>query len=275
MINSTKFTVLFLFFFLSLSVFSQDITPKLKKVMLIKTSPEFTLQLNLNYNQAMGQLAGTFNDDFQSDQFIQGRSLGADKGFGLNVTGKYKLDNMGHIRLLFSGQYNRIVSYLFTGKKNISDLGSSKFNILSGGIGLEDNFTPNHKVKIYLGAEALFSWINGGAKIWVKDLTNIEYSYTYDMNILSSFRIGGVLHGGAEYMLNSNTAFNLGFNLTHANLLLRNSENSGNIYETPLVDDESSPSFTYSGKKNLTFITISAGVCFYFGVYEKRYVLTK
>ncbi|RPI18049.1 MAG: hypothetical protein EHM58_06920 [Ignavibacteriae bacterium] len=269
-----KYIVLIFLVVLTLPFYSQDNTPKIKRVMLVKTSPDFTFQINANYNQAMGQLSGTFNDDFQSDQFIQGKSLGADKGLGLNATGKLKLDHMGHFRFIFSGQYNKISSYFFGKKTGVADVGKSNFNILSTGAGFENNFTPNHRVKIFLGAEALVSWINGKATIWVENRGGEPYKY--DLDILTSFRLGGVIHGGAEYSINNTTALNLGFNITHANLLLRNSgNNDNNLYEIPLIDDDPDSPGTYAGKKNFTFLTISAGVSFYFGVYEKRYLLTK
>ncbi len=71
--------------------------PNLRTVMVLRSCPDFTLQFNINYNQAMGQLAGTYNDDFRSDQFINGSSLGADKGLGGSLIGKIKLDNIGHL----------------------------------------------------------------------------------------------------------------------------------------------------------------------------------
>jgi hypothetical protein len=231
-----------------------------------------TLQFNLNYNQAMGQLAGTYNDDFRSDQFLNGRSLGADKGLGGNIRAKVKIDNMGHFRLLLSGHYNKISSYLFK-KIGIADTGESNFNIFSTGFGLENNFTPNHKMKLYLGAEALFSIINGKATIWVENKPNTPY--TYGIKINNSFRIGGMLEGGAEYLLNNKVGLNLGFTLTHCNLFLKNGENPNSLYEMNLIDNDGNPPFTYAGKKQFVFLLISAGVCIYWGVNEKRYILSK
>lgn len=273
MINFNRNIILVLLFIISFPLSSQEISPKIKRVMLVKTSPDFTFQINLNYNQAMGQLAGTYNDDFQSDQFIMGKSLGADKGMGVNLTGKYKLDNMGHLRLLFSGQYNKISSYFFAKKTGVADNGNSSFNILSTGIGFENNFTPNHKIKIYLGAEVLTSWINGKATVWVQNTGGTPYSY--DLKILTSFRIGGALHGGAEYSINNQTAFNLGFSITHANLFLKNSNDNGYLYEIPLLDGNAPNQGIYTGNKNITFLSVSMGVCLYFGIYEKRYILAK
>src|SRR5437870_9969607 len=93
----------------------------IKRVMTIHQPPTFTLQLDLHYNQAMGQLHGTYNTDFRSDQFIDGSSFGTNKGFGSSFTAKIALPNR-HIRLTASASYNRMQTYLF-GKKELADVG--------------------------------------------------------------------------------------------------------------------------------------------------------
>lgn len=251
---------------------AQPQNPRLRTVMVLRSCPDFTLQFNINYNQAMGQLAGTYNDDFRSDQFINGRSLGADKGLGGSLIGKIKLDNIGHFRLIFSGHFNKISSYLFK-KSGIADVGETKFNVYSAGIGIENNFTPDHRMKLYLGAEALISMINGSGTIWV---VNKPYTpYTYGLNIKNSIRLGGILLGGIEYLINNHFGVNLGFNITYANMFMKNGENPNSLYDIKLIDDNGNPQFTYSGKKQFVFMTISTGINLYWGVIEKRYILAK
>jgi hypothetical protein len=265
----------FLILLISTNLHSQ--TGKLRRVMLVHSSPLFTLQINANFNQGMGQLGGTYNADFQSDQFILGRSFGATKGYGVNIVTKMRLDEFGHLRLLASGFYNRMGSYIFTNlfsdKSKEADAGHSTINIFSLGFGIENNFTPNHKIKLLIGLQPLFSIINGTAKIWVSNI-GIGSPYTYDVKIKNAFRIGGVLMGGVEYLMSEKVALNLGFNLIHANLLLKQAEDSGDPYNINLVDDESSPPIKYSGKKNIVILSINAGICFYWGEGPKRYVLS-
>jgi hypothetical protein len=251
---------------------AQQPSTKLKTVMILRSCPDFTLQFNINYNQAMGQLAGTYNDDFRSDQFINGRSLGADKGLGGDMIGKIKLDNIGHFRLIFSGHFNKVSSYLFK-KSGIADVGETKFNIYSAGFGLENNFTPDHRMKLYLGAEALISMINGSATIWVENKPNTPY--TYGVNIGNSIRMGGILLGGIEYLVNNSFGLNLGFNITYANMFMKNGENPNSLTDIKLIDDDGNPQFAYSGKKQFVFLTISAGISIYWGVVEKRYIYSR
>jgi opacity protein-like surface antigen len=277
---STKALFLVLFFSVISSVFAEppDTTkPKkiyiIKRVMTIHQAPYLTLQLDLHYNQAMGQLQGTYNDDFRSDQFINGRSLGSDKGFGASFVTKIAPFNK-HLRITISASYNQMLTYLF-GKKQLADVGESKFNIYNAGLGLENNFTPNHRVKLYLGGEALLSMINGTAQLWVENRGGTPYSY--NIKIKNSFRIGVAILGGAEYLMSDNFGFNLGFKLTHANLFLKEAKASGNDYEINLVDDASNtnPPVPYSGKKQIVFLSIITGIDFYWGISEKKYILPR
>ncbi len=256
---------------ISVSLFSQS------NLLKTRTAPTFTLMLNLNYNQAMGQFAGTYNDVFRSEQFIGGRNLGADKGFGILVVAKKSISK--YFRANFGLQYNRLVSFLFS-NKNPTDLGEGKYNMFAASIGLEDNFTPIHRIKIYAGADALFSVINGKATIWVENRGTANPPYTYDIKIKSAFRIGAAINAGAEYLLNNNVGLNLGFRYNFVNLLLRNSELGTDSTNINLVDDDDPSNTTanpipYVGKKQIAYISITAGVTLYWGINDKKYIIKK
>lgn len=275
------FGVLCVFTLFITTAFSQDNndTTKnivLKKYVVIRNSPSFTLLVNLNYSQSALELAGTFNGDFRSDQFIKGETFGAGKGVGGNIVGKYSLGDKGNWRALFSVSYNRIQSYLFGSKPTLADQGQSSFNTFSFGLGLEDNFTPNHNFKIYASIELLASMISGKATMWVK---HIPDPYTYDVKFKNSFRVGYTFGGGTEYMLNENIGLNISARFSHLNLI---GKQSVDIQNTPLADEtleislpdgSSKTSTLFAGDKNFAFFTIQAGVCFYWGINEKRYKL--
>lgn len=248
-------------------------TPKLKRILVVRTSPVFTLQFNLSYNQGVGQLGGTYNADFRSDQFIDGGNFGATKGFGTNVTAKMRLDDMGHFRLLVSAYYNLMRSYLTGNKTNVFDLGKSQFNVYSIGGGIENNFTPNHKVKIYVGLQPLLSLINGSATLWVEN-HGVGNPYTYGVKINNSIRLGAAINGGLEYYLSEDLGLNVGFNLIHANLFTKLANYTGDLYSINLMDGDSESSVPYAGKKNFVILNLSLGISFYWGIEQKRYPLS-
>lgn len=259
-----------------LSFSQQDIayksrSPYIRKFMITRSSPAFTLQFNFNYNQAILELAGTYNDDFRSVDYIKGQTFGADKGFGANITTKINLSRKGNLRLLISASYNRIMTYMF-GKGGLADVGETKFNTYTGGIGFEHNFTPNYNFKLYAGGELLASMINGNAFLWVKN-TETHPEYSYNMDIKNSFRLGLSICGGTEYLLTKDFGLNLGFKFTLANLFLKQTEAVNDSGSTILLDGKPDVPGNYLGRKNYGFFTISAGICFYWGIIEKKYEL--
>ena len=74
-------------------------------------------------------------------------------------------------------------------------------------------------------------------------------------------------------MVSTNIGLNLGFKFTLANLFLKQSENSGDASEIILEDGKPSVPGKYLGRKNFAYFTVSTGICFYWGVIEKRYEL--
>jgi len=253
---------------------SQNTT--LKKYVVIRNSPSFTLLVNLNYSQSALELAGTFNGDFRSEQFMNGETFGAGKGVGGNITGKYSLGDKGNWRALFSLSFNHIQTYLFGSKPTLADQGESSFNAFSFGLGLEDNFTPNHNFKIYAAFELIASMINGKAKMWVH-IPPESYNYTYNVKFKNSFRVGYTFGGGTEYMLNENIGLNISAWFSHLNLIgkqtadITNTPAANETIEISLPDGSSKTSALFAGDKNFAFFTIQAGVCFYWGIKEKRY----
>jgi len=256
------------FFFCGTFLFAQT-----QKVIVVKSFPKFTLQVNLNYNQSFMEFNGTYNNDFHSADFISGAALGADKGVGGSVTSKIALSGRGRLRLNLSLNYNNFQTYLFGKNNQLADVGKTSMNIMSFGAGLEHNFTPNYKIKIYLGAEGTANLINGKSTILVENRENICVigPYTYDVKITNSFRIGAALFGGAEYMLNDKMGLSFGFKYNFANLLLRSAKESSDPNSFPLRDDSST--LPYSGKKTIAYISILGGVNFYWGITGKRYVI--
>lgn len=242
--------------------------------MILRTAPKFTLQVNLNYNQSYLDFNGTYNNDFHSDDFINGKTLGADKGYGIMVTSKIPLNSIGKLRLNISLNYNRIQTYLFGNNYQLVDVGKTKFNLMTLGLGIEHNFTANHKFKIYMGVEGTGTFLNGTGTIWVENRGSTPYSY--DIKIKNSFRIGASVSAGTEYMLTDRFGVSMGFKYNFVNLLLKNAEQTADPQSTEFpLRDKYVPNVLYSGDKNLAYISLLGGVNFYWGVTSKRYLIKR
>jgi outer membrane protein W len=246
---------------------------EIKRYMIVRSSPRYTLQFNLDYNQAILELSGAYNDDYQSETVYDGESFGADKGYGLSALSKISLNERGSIRFTQSLTFNRILSYTFGDKTNIADNGYANYNCFTGGLGMEYNFTPAHMFKIYVGAELNASMINGSIKVWFEN-RGIGPPYDESYKVNSTFRMGYAFMMGSEYLINEKFGLNFGVRLLNANAFLRNSEGTNADTEFKLRD-AAEPNLNFAGNntKNFCFYSLMVGVNFYFGIKEKKYKL--
>ncbi|MCI0449593.1 MAG: hypothetical protein L0Y79_07385 [Chlorobi bacterium] len=244
---------------------------QIKRYMLLRSSPKYTVQFSLNYNQAVLELSGTYNDDVRSEYIYDGQTFGADKGYGASVISKMSLTNRGDIRFIQSLTYNRLLSYTFGDKTTLADDGKATYNCFTGALGLEYNFTPGHRYKIFLAAELNASMINGHAKIWFEN-RGIGEPYVEEYDILNSFRMGYGFLVGSEYLIANDLGLNIGARFTNANALFRQAEGNNSDREFKLRDADN-PNLKFAGNKNFSFYSIVLGIGYYFGVKEKKYKL--
>lgn len=253
------------------SVYSQKTI--IRRIMIVRSTPSYTLQFNIDYNQSIMELSGAYNDDYQSKVVYDGESFGADKGYGLSALSKLILNERGSIRFTQSLTYNRLLSYTFGTKETVADNGRANYNCFTGGLGFEYNFTPAHRFKIYMGAELNASLINGDIKIWFEN-RGIGTPYNEEYKVTNTFRMGYGIILGSELLINDGFGLNLAARLLNVNALLKDSKGTNDDTEFQLRD-KADPDLKLAGNrnKNFSFYSIMAGVNFYFGVKEKRYKL--
>jgi outer membrane protein W len=262
--------ILFVLAAASAGTFAQNTVTK--RYMIVRSTPSYTLQFNIDYNQSVLELSGAYNDDYQSETVYDGETFGSDKGYGASVLSKLILNKRGDIRFTQSLTYNRILSYTFGDKKTVADNGKANYNCFTGGLGIEYNFTPAHKFKIYVGAELNASMINGDIKVWFENRGGTPYNEEY--KVTNSFRLGYGFIIGSEFVLNDNFGLNVGARLLNVNALLKEAKGTNADPEFKLRD-AADPNLIFAGNNNksFSFYSIMAGVNFYFGVKEKRYKL--
>jgi opacity protein-like surface antigen len=236
------------------------------RLISVYNVPKFILQFNASYNAGSLELTG-HNGGFSRADFDNGRTFGARNGFGFELTGKLRLNKKGQFWLDALGSFNRFQSNLIA--KNTEE-GKVYYNVFSGGLGAEYNFTPRHKVKYFFGLSTLFSIVNGKANL-VDNTT--DPTTNYDVKIKSSFRIGYTAYIGLEYEFQKNFGLNAGLRFTHVNLLLKKSTMPAVMTERELNDGSIDPPVLYSGWKQFAYSSVFAGFSYYFGVKKTRYKL--
>jgi len=244
------------------------IVPKTRilRIVKLRTLPRFILHLSGSYNSGAMELTG-HNGGFNKDDFFSGKSFGARHGYGINLTGKLPLEKKGIYWLDFIAGFDHFQSDLIADN---TEEGRVYYNSVNFGVGAEYNFTPAHKVKYFLGAVPLFSIISGEAS----SLPNQENNRV-DVNIRSSVRLGYSVFIGLEYAFAPRFGFNMGLKFTHANLLLKNSEEPEQETEATssmtLNDDSPDTEIQFAAWKQFAYFSANAGFSYFFGVKERRY----
>jgi len=242
-------------------------TPKKVKIKIVKvlTVPKFILHFNASYNSGSMELSG-HNGGFSKQDFVLGKSFCARHGFGFNFVGKIPLSKKGSIWLDIIAGFDRFQSNLFATN---TDEGKVYYNSISGGAGIEYNFTPTHKMKYYLGFNPLVSLISGKAIGLINPDNN-----RIDVSVKTSVRIGYSAFIGFEYEIEKEIGINAGLKFTHANLLLKKSEEgvqeSGINSRIPLNDD-AVEDIQFAGWKQFAYFSGSVGLSYFFGVKQRRY----
>lgn len=225
-------------------------------------APRVTLQLSFNYNIGHLDLAGNENTLFRKDEFVSGGNFGTRYGYGASLTGKIALHKEGNVRLNVSAAFNRMQSNFVISE---TPEGKVHYNVLQGSLGIENSFTPDKKFKPYIGLDLLTSLINGEAVLGTD-------STDFTVKIKNSVRFGLSVNFGFEYAFNNNVGLNLGYKLTHANIIGKESKASTNPAETTLNDDKvtGTEEILYGGWKQFTYSTFYTGINIYFGMKNKK-----
>jgi hypothetical protein len=222
----------------------------------------FTLQVSFNYNIGHMDLAGNENTVFSKNDFVLGKNFGTRYGYGSSLIGKISLHKQGNLRLNISAGFNRFQSNFVISE---SPEGKAAYNVFSGGLGLENNFTPAKKFKPFISFEITANLINGNAELKTD-------SSNFSLKIKNAFRVGAAFTFGFEYAFNNNFGINFGYKITHSNLIGKESKESSVLTETYLNDNKvtGNISIPYAGWKQFLYSTFYTGINIYFGLRNKK-----
>ncbi len=241
---------------------------KLKDYYRIQSPPIFTLQVSGNLNLGMAELSSNYQSIFDSSEFSGGKNFGVKNGYGLMVIGKFPVHKAGNVRINISGNYNRFSSDFLASS---SKFGKVTYNVFAFGVGLENSFNPNFRLKPYIAVEGQANIINGTA-----EMKNSATNNTRTVKIKNSFRLGYMIYGGLEYMFTKKIGINFGLKVTNSNQVLKSTKVSDNPDEVPLRDKkDDTATIEFGGFKNFIFTSFYLGMNFYVGVKDIIYRFKK
>ena len=237
-------------------------------MLTVRNAPKLTVQFNFDYDFGLFELSANDNGDLHTDEFINGQNFGVRHGLGAGITVKIPLHEQGKFRLNTSVMYNGFSSKFNKVFVSSSEYDYVKYNVISGSVGIENNFTPSFKVKAFIGIGIQGSVIFGSARITQENVPS-------ELKILPAFRVGVNLFSGLEYMVFNNLGFTFGLKISHANLWLKESKESGIPGEIYLNDKRVSNKYPFAGFRQFAWGSLSTGINYYFGVKEKHYIFKK
>lgn len=224
------------------------------KSQLSNSVPRYAVQITVGFNKAVLELSGK---DYISENIYEGKTFGADRGFGASVYSKLRLGKQSNFTFIQGFSYNRFFSYDF-GKFQY-DIGEANYNAFTLSMGIEYDFSPVSNYKIYIGPELNGSIINGDAVVWFEHLGSLLGDSVASYKFNSSFRIGFGVNIGALYWINKSTALNIGTRYFNLNLLLKNADGIKEDNEFK-IRDAVNKDLIFSGEKSFAFLSYYAGI---------------
>lgn len=273
-------TIGLIFLAFNIALYSQTINKKtpgqdsvktitVKKIrMVTRNAPDITFEFSGMYNYGIYELSGNDNGDLNTSEFVNGENFGVRHGLGSMLTVKIPLHKKGNLRADISLAYNRFSSNYNKPMIDITGYDFVKYDVYSVITGIENNFTPNYRIKTFIGIGITASMISGNTQI-------TDSSGVNQLKIKPALRLGVSINSGLEYMLSNSIGMNFGIRFTHANVWFKQSKISENPGEIYLNDKKVSPRLPYSGFKQFAWGSFFLGMNYYFGIHEKEYNFPK
>jgi hypothetical protein len=238
--------------------------------VVIRSVPAVTVEFNGHYDYGIFELSANNNGDFSSTEFINGENFGVRHGFGSNAVVKLNLQEKGYLRLCFSGSYNTFSSKYSKILVSQIEMGHVSYDVISFGVGVENNFTPSYRFKPLVGLSLIGSIIGGNAAVYDPDYVAVR-----NLDIIPAFRLGLSVYSGFEYLVNNKLGINCGLKVVHANLWLKNSKVSNDPNKIYLNDKRIVPHIPFAGWRQFAWGELYAGISYYFGIVQKEYLIKK
>lgn len=241
--------------------FSQQTTttvqPKTNLVKKYKKRvPKVTLSFlgGFNYvlSSANGDASGFKANYVSNTTTFTGSDLGMQQGYGAMVLGRFTVNKKKTLRVTGNIGYS-----LFYNKFD-TKLNRTLWNVFNIGPGIEYNFTPREKQRLFVGAELNYSLMFGA---WQ---SNITYPDGYVSNIYTKFkpasRFGAAITTGMEFQLSKKLDLVVALRGVWSNIFPKQNYTSAEAYSTYMNDSGDKNGIVLNGKKDVLFLQLVTGL---------------
>jgi hypothetical protein len=180
------------------------------------------------------------------------QDLGMQQGYGFMVQGKVAFGKKRKFRMTGNLGYNLFYN-TYESKRN-----RTMWNIMNLGTGVEYNFGPKQRERLFVGYELNYSLIFGG---WQHDITYPDNSVS---NVYTKFepanRLGMALTAGMEFRLSKKTDLTVALRGVWSNALFKQNNETNKPFYSSLNDAKSNNGIILDGNKEIIFIQLVTGI---------------
>lgn len=181
-----------------------------------------------------------------------GSDLGMQQGYGAMILGRFAVNRKKTLRVTGNIGYN-----LFYNKFD-TKLNRTMWNVFNIGPGIEYNFTPKEKQRLFVGGEINYSLMFGA---WQ---SNITYPDGFQSNIYTKFkpasRFGAAITTGMEFKLSKRLDLVVAIRGVWSNIFPKQNYASSEAYNTYMNDSSDKNGILLNGKKDVFFLQLVTGL---------------
>jgi len=219
---------------------------------------QVTVHVTGGYDLPTGDFKGDINstDTSATNTYLQ------KSGFNAGADVAYYLGKKRNVGITLSVGYHGFTSGEGTLVPNTTT--TAKFNIIAVGLGVEYAFMPKGKANPFIGVEFTGNFFSG--KFTQTPTTGTASEFT----LKSASRFGVQPHVGVDIKASKNIGFVIGARYNLANLIGKAYDSTNtSTTEFSLNDKEFTVGTTTIAAKNISYLSLYAGVSFYLGQPKK------
>jgi hypothetical protein len=252
--------ILTLFIVFAGESYSQQNTSKLTtKKLSSRKVPKYTISFLGGFSYVLSRANGdgrgfnaVYNSNGNGGNIFTADNLGMQQGYGVMTVGKVAVGKNRKLRFTGNLGYNLFYN-TYDNKQN-----RTLWNLINIGTGIEYNFAPKQKERLFVGYEINYSVMFGA---WQSDIVYPDNSVS---NIYTKFkpasRFGMAITTGMEFKLNRKMDMVVALRGVWSNLFPKTNYESAEPYVAYINDSGDKNGIQLNGKKDILFMQIVTGI---------------
>ena len=227
------------------------------KIKTSKRVPKYTISFLGGFGYVLSSANGDgrgYKSDYNlsSGHLFVSDNLGMQQGYGAMIIGKAAVSKNKKFKITGTLGYNLFYNSEDQGRNR------TKWNMINLGAGVEYNFSPKQKERLFVGYDLQYTYMFGA---WQSDIT---YPDGYVSNIYTKFngtsKLGMAATAGMEFKLNKRMDLVVGIRGVWANAFPKSNSYSDEAYNTYINDSKDNSGIQFNDRKEIIYMQAIVGV---------------